>query len=217
MDALAESEQRFDALIVDEGQDFLASWWLPIQEALTDPVHGTFYIFYDDNQSIYTTGLELPFSSPLFPLMENCRNTQHIHREVVKYYGGRDVIECLGPEGRPLETVTTEHVANAVQIAVKRLVHEQGVSPADISILSPLGQQRSQIQEGFRIGNLHLSWTEKGSRDTVHCSTIHGFKGLESPVIILCELEKAHMAKRNELLYVGMSRARNHIILIRGD
>lgn len=217
MDALAETEQRFDAVLVDEGQDFVSSWWIPIQEALADPVNGTFYIFFDDNQSIYTTNQELPFSTPLFPLSENCRNTQSIHKKVSRYYIGQDDIKCLGPEGRPTETIPAEGVLATLQNTVKRLVHQEGLNPSDIVVLSPVGQQRSEIQEGYTIGNINLSWVDAGSNRTVHCSTIHGFKGLESPVIILCELERVHAEKRNELLYIGMSRARNHLILIQQD
>lgn len=214
MDALAGTEQRFDAVIVDEGQDFFPSWWIPIQESLADPVHGTFYIFFDDNQTIYRNNPDFPFTSPFFPLTENCRNTKQIHEEVGRYYQGQEAIQCLGPEGRPTERFAATEIPAAIQKTVKRLVHEEGLNPSDIAVLSPLGPQRSQIQEGQRIGNLKLSWTEPGSSHTVHCSTIHGFKGLESPVIILCELEKAHAAKRNELLYIGMSRARNHLVVI---
>ena len=214
MDALAETNQRFDAVLVDEGQDFLSSWWVPIREALADPIEGTFYIFFDDNQSIYTAKREFPFLAPLFPLSENCRNTQSIHGEVSRYYRGQEEIRCLGPDGRPMEIIASEGLLATLQKIVKRLVYQEGLSPSDIVVLSPVGQQRSQIQEGYTIGNLNLSWGSAGSHQTLHCSTIHGFKGLESPVIILCELERAHPEKRNELLYVAISRARNHLILV---
>ena len=216
MDALEQTEERYEAVIVDEGQDFLPSWWIPVQESLVDPENGTFYIFFDDNQSVYTKSPGFPFPDPVFQLDENCRNTQHIHREVSKHYRGEADITCLGPEGRPPDTVSTDNVSHGVQVTVKRLVHEEGLSPRDIILLSPLGSQRSQIGEGQRIGNLRLSWKELGQRDIVYCSTIHAFKGLESPVIILCELDHTHAAKRNELLYVGVSRARNHLIVISG-
>jgi len=214
MDALAITEQRYDALIVDEGQDFISSWWIPVQESLADPVNGSFYIFFDDNQSIYTKNPEFPFAAPVLSLGENCRNTQHIHREITKHYEGETDVQCLGPEGRQPETLSTNNIEQSVHGAVKRLVHEEGLSPSDIVVLSPLGPHRSQIKEGQRIGNLHFSWEERDSQDNVHCSTIHAFKGLESPVIILCELDQAHTAKRNELLYVGKSRARNHLIIV---
>ncbi len=35
--ALDNTETRFDAIIVDEGQDFLETWWEPLQFCLTDP------------------------------------------------------------------------------------------------------------------------------------------------------------------------------------
>ena len=217
MDALTQTERRYDAVIVDEAQDFLPSWWVPVQETLVDPANGTFYIFFDDNQAIYVKRPEFPFPGPLLSLTENCRNTQRIHREVAKYYGGADAVTCLGPEGRPLEILRADDVVRAVETVVKRLVHEEGLRASDITLLSPLGPSRSIIQEGQRIGNLHLSWGELGSGDTVHCSTIHAFKGLESPVILLCELDQVHVASRNELLYVGLSRARNHLVVVETD
>jgi hypothetical protein len=36
---------RFDALIVDEAQDFDEAWWLPLQMLLRDPDHGIVYVF----------------------------------------------------------------------------------------------------------------------------------------------------------------------------
>ena len=215
MDALAETEQRFDAVIVDEGQDFLSSWWIPIQECLAAPATGTFFIFFDDNQSIYTREGEFPFSSPLFPLTENCRNTRYIHQEVGQYYRGEENIQCLGPQGSPVETLVADDAVATVKKTVKRLVNAEGLSPSDIAMLTPLGHQRSQIKEGLTIGNLQISWSEPPGERTVHCSTIHAFKGLESAVVILCELEQAHASKHDELLYTGMSRARNHLIIIR--
>jgi hypothetical protein len=35
---------RFDALIVDEAQDFDEAWWLPLQMLLRDPDHGIVYV-----------------------------------------------------------------------------------------------------------------------------------------------------------------------------
>jgi superfamily I DNA/RNA helicase len=51
---------RFDALVVDEAQDFGESWWLPLQMLLRDPDHGVIYVFYDDNQAIYRKPGGLP-------------------------------------------------------------------------------------------------------------------------------------------------------------
>jgi superfamily I DNA and RNA helicase len=43
---------QYDALIVDEGQDFEAEWWLPLQRLLLDPDRSLMYVFYDDTQNL---------------------------------------------------------------------------------------------------------------------------------------------------------------------
>ena len=43
----------YDAIVVDEAQDFLENWWLPLQFLLSEPNNGILYLFYDDNQNIY--------------------------------------------------------------------------------------------------------------------------------------------------------------------
>jgi superfamily I DNA/RNA helicase len=47
----------------------------------------------------------------------------------------------------------------------------------------------------------------------VYFSSIRGFKGLEAPVVILCELEDLEDA-REQQLYVAISRARNHCVMV---
>ncbi len=46
-------EERFDAIVVDEGQDFREEWWTLLQLAMTEPDQGILYVFYDDNQRLY--------------------------------------------------------------------------------------------------------------------------------------------------------------------
>ena len=52
---------RFDALIVDEGQDVSADWWLSLQILLTDPDRSPLYVFFDDNQKLFPVPTGLPF------------------------------------------------------------------------------------------------------------------------------------------------------------
>src|SRR6266404_2268407 len=41
--------QKFDGIIVDEAQDFSDEYWFAIEELLSDPKEGAFYIFTDPN------------------------------------------------------------------------------------------------------------------------------------------------------------------------
>ena len=48
----------------------------------------------------------------------------------------------------------------------------------------------------------------------IRFSSIRGFKGLESAVVVLCELEDIDERTRDMQLYVGMSRARTHCVIV---
>jgi len=52
---------HYDAIIVDEAQDFDPSWWQPLQTLLRDREHGIWYLFFDDNQRLY----DRPLTGPL--------------------------------------------------------------------------------------------------------------------------------------------------------
>ena len=50
--------------------------------------------------------------------------------------------------------------------------------------------------------------------DVILCDTIRRFKGLERPVIVLVELTADDPGRLGRLLYVGASRARQHLVVI---
>lgn len=213
--------QRFDAILVDEGQDFQEEWWIPIYDLLADSRRGIIYVFYDDNQRIYSdagTGFPTDLTGP-FPLTENCRNTRAIHRLVMEYYRGEDGTspECHGPMGREALVLTVDSPASEYD-ALRRLLHqliqEDRVPTTDIIILTLIGEDRSQWVEGTRMGNVQLTWSLEPGSNQVACSTIHAFKGLERPVVILTELHDVYPDQREPLLYVGYSRARNQLAVL---
>ena len=49
---------------------------------------------------------------------------------------------------------------------------------------------------------------------TVLIDTIQRFKGLESPILILWGLDTIDLSQRQELLYVGMSRAKSLLVIV---
>ncbi len=60
------------------------------------------------------------------------------------------------------------------------------------------------------------TWLEEGIRanNTVLIDTIQRFKGLESPIVILWGLDTIDLTRSEELLYVGMSRAKSLLIVV---
>lgn len=219
-EAAARLGPRYDAIVVDEGQDFQDVWWLPLLELLHDPEHGVLYIFFDDYQDIYRRDRAWPIPDPPYQLTTNCRNTQTIHREVVAAIDGKLEATCQGPEGRAVERIAVASEAseaNELRKALHRLIHDEDVDPRDVVILTPRRQGRSALGEGLPLGNLRLTWFPDPARHQVQVSTIHSFKGLERPIVILAEQAHAHPRQARELLYVARSRATSHLIELRAS
>jgi superfamily I DNA/RNA helicase len=58
------------------------------------------------------------------------------------------------------------------------------------------------------------TWDFSNAEGKVVCSTIHGFKGLERPVVIVCGLDNPSPMEEKELLYVAFSRARSYLAVV---
>jgi hypothetical protein len=132
---------------------------------------------------------------------------------VVKKYEGSIEPEVLGPPGRDVDLLQTDDQASTVAAVVQRLCGEEEVVPQDIVILSSHGIETSSVAG---IGANGYSYEEDPSPVGPHIrfSSIRGFKGLESPVVILCELEDLDRETMDQQLYVGISRARNHCVVV---
>lgn len=209
----------YDAIIVDEGQDFQDTWWIGLLDSLNDPENGVFYVFFDDNQRIFTQISQIPMDGAPLHLDENLRNTQHIH-ERLKPYSIYVETHCIGPEGRPVEIIPApdkQSERRELQRVLHRLVNEEGVPAEDIIVLTPASDKRSQWRNDDQLGNFILTWDLNTEMPmAARICTIHRYKGLESAVVILTELHALREEIANQLLYVGLSRARHHAIVI-GD
>jgi len=216
MQAVDRLGAQYDAVIVDEGQDFHDNWWVPLQCLLQDPDQGLFYVFFDDNQNLYRTAQTIPLALAPFPLTRNCRNTQHIHRTVMRFYKSDQAPVVQGPVGRPVEVHTYTYSGGLKRIlrqVLHRLVMEENVPSEDIVILTPKGRERSHLWRLGPVGNFLLTDEWSAGSGEIFCSTVHSFKGLESPVVILAEIEPV-ASDLETVLYVGCSRACNHLIVL---
>lgn len=215
--AAAQLGWQVDAVIVDEGQDFRENWWPALKCLLTDPDEGIFYIFYDDNQNLYHSGQRIPLDHIQISLTENCRNTRSIHHFVSNFYRGETEISARGPLGRAIELLTyadAQELKRHLRQKLYQLTSNEGVDPEDIVVLTPQGRTRSALWSMNPFGNFRLV-DRPGASGEIYCTTIHQFKGLESPVVLLVELEPDDVEGISNLLYVGASRAHNHLIVVK--
>jgi hypothetical protein len=221
-DALAEAsamlgeEARFDAIVVDEGQDFDESWWVALQMLQRDPAEGIFYVFYDDNQQVYGRAPNLPVEDLPYTLTVNCRNTRRIHEAFAGFYRSGGAITSAGPEGRPLDLRAFNNGDASLRAVLTevltQLVYVEDVPPKDIVVLSPGGLEKPPLKGMEPPGAFRLSALASSSSHELWATTIRQFKGLESPVVVLIVPED--IRPRDELLYVGLSRARNHAVIV---
>ena len=72
---------KFDAIVVDEGQDFLELWWHSLEDVFVDSENKAFfYVFYDPHQNLnIEIDINIPseFGKP-YTLNRNCRNSAEI-------------------------------------------------------------------------------------------------------------------------------------------
>ncbi len=217
VDAADELNWRVDAVIVDEGQDFGENFWLALKCLLNDPDNGTFYYFYDDNQNIFDRYWKPPLEEVPFTLTENWRNTKQIHSYLLQFYKGQKSTTALGTQGHPVEILdykTNNQLKNILSDILHHLVVKEKVAAKDIVILTT---RKMPLLENKLIGKFLVKAKPDHTSNEIECHTIHHFKGLERSVVILIETELHNVSYLKNLLYVGVSRARHHLIILRPD
>lgn len=204
-----EDTERFTALVVDEAQDFADSWWPALLAASTPDAKVA--VFRDDQQAVFTQRRGRP-DIDLVPLVlgENLRNASEIV-ETFRHLIDSEVASRSG-SGFPLEYVrcTPSAVEEVTDRVVSELVDQRGWLPEHVVVLTT--QHRHPVQKEYR--DKEKYWNDLWDSDDVFYSTVAGFKGLERPAVVLM-LDGFHddLDPRN-VLYTGMSRARDLLIVV---
>ena len=231
LEALERSPgERYDAIVVDEGQDFRPDWWPCLDEGLKDGREGTLYAFYDPNQDIYDGGPPAALEVIETKLVHNCRNTTRIAEYSAGLIGVRALVRRDAPEGRRVEELTCDSDADVVQLVgdkLRQLIVDEGVETQRISVVSTRTLRNSPFAGGRRAGDFELvnldesrSWTSRTPlRDNptrqVVFDTLDRFKGLERDVVILLDLPGGDRAVTAHHRYVAASRAKNLLVVVR--
>ena len=210
---------RFDAIVCDEGQDFSDEFWVPLELLLTDYGTSPMYVFYDANQNLYARASTFPIRDEPFSLTTNCRNTAPIHIAAYKHYKGVAVSppNIQGDDIQFDESPSRDSQAAKINARIVDLVAKQGVAPGDIAVLVADARHKGEHYASLRRLPLPktATWLEEGVRgpSTILIDTIQRFKGLESPIVILWGLDDIDLSQHQELLYVGMSRAKSLLVI----
>ena len=202
------SQLTYDAIIIDEGQDFKAEYWLAIEMLKEQQVDTKLYIFQDVNQAIYGEPCNVPIDDIPLTLIDNCRNTKPIHDLAYQYYKG-DRVEAPAVDGSPIKYIiekTIEKQAIEIDKKVHHLIHTDGISPKDIAVI--IMGKYDKVAPLLQSSKHKEQWSFKtfSPDDKVLVETAKRFKGLESKIIILWIPYEETLD--DALLYVSISRAR---------
>lgn len=224
--------RKFDALIVDEGQDILNMDALDrLDNCLSGGIgEGRWCFFHDINNQSGLCGAFVPdayeylesFSPVRIPLKTNCRNTlpilERIQDALDADLGNSGVGD--GPAVRELYVADKESAIRALEIELNSLLDGEGFAPGDIVILSPspfAQSWTSSLTKDLRdsISVLDDASPRNVNRHSIGFAKIDQFKGLESEVIILVDMSSPDCSEDlRSSHYVGMSRARALLSMI---
>ena len=221
LDVPRERQPRFDAVVVDEGQDFKPEWFEYLATLLTDGDTSRFCVFLDEHQDIFGHWRHFPLSpAPSRKVLtKNCRNTKKIvHYLNQAYPTGMGVFE-RSPTGAAVEERTVRNAVEEQTILVrdiKHLIGNEKVTPGSIVILLNGPKAESCLADTKAIAGYPLESTYGKYDPKARCiyySTIDIFKGLEADVVFVilgAGVPPADMANR---LYVEGSRAK-HVLYV---
>lgn len=210
-----KASEKFDAIIVDEGQDFGFTRIVALKELLR--TGGNWLFFADWQQDIYKSGNSSELGADVtFRLYHNCRNTELTNTATNKYCR-HSVKSMLG-------------VPMGVTPKVEKCLGIENLAARTWSLVNELSPQGGcVILSPFRIENSCMSNAKKGygmqiteeidkigEAGFVFFSTIKAFKGLEAENVILihADIPGRIPALEDEDLYVACSRATGRLAIL---
>lgn len=206
-------DERFDAVIVDEGQD-LDEGWLPSVEALLrTPNESVLYVFYDDNQKVHRRAASIEASVRRGDVQLNriLRNTRPIAESFRALLPQSIAID--GPDGPPVEFRSiVGSPQSALHDTLADLIRTRRIAADQIAVLFPDRSIREEYVTGGKLGGWPTTDAERMPQGEVISDSVRRFKGLERSVVVI--FRPSAYCTEVEVLYVGMSRARTLLVVL---
>lgn len=224
----------YDAIFVDEAQDFRSAWWKLIERWLHP--EGKLYIFADSRQKLYAHRGPLPSLPTRIRLRRNLRNAREIAEYSAAYLPEPRRTESLNLCGTaPLilpGTDDPQERAECVRACIRHIRDNNNlhVPNRDIVVLSPWSSRNARscfphltdildfadhAETAEEIRERHLRCDRLDSKKILG-DTIKSYKGLESAYIILtdiCAEDESH-GFNLDAFYVACTRAKFGLCIV---
>ncbi|MCR5587512.1 MAG: NERD domain-containing protein [Lachnospiraceae bacterium] len=222
LDEASLSEMQYDLIVLDEGQDIIKPEYLySIDLLLKNGLeNGNWAAFYDNKQNIYNPsyeeGLEIleSYNSTKFTLFVNCRNTVQIGKFASKVTGV-EITEFIRENGEEVRVGRYENDAGfekRIRAILDELKNEK-ISMDDVIFLGPKKYSGSILKRiGIEVNELKDDFVP--NKKLPQYATIQGFKGLDSKIVILIDIEKIREENFQQFLYIGITRARTLLYVL---
>jgi superfamily I DNA/RNA helicase len=227
----------YDMLIVDEAQDLIDDCYLDVMDLLLKGglAGGRWAMFGDfERQAIYSSDAgegngadlsRLANRAPIhtsFGLRINCRNAEPIANTVSVVCGLRPGYKRVLHEMEGAEVDPMFYGSPANQVSILRETVEalkRQFDPSEIVILSMHSDQTScaRFAAADCPGLFLEPIKEQRSAKSISYASVHAFKGLEAPAIVLTDIDNLDDGRSQSLLYVGMSRARVRLVILMNE
>jgi hypothetical protein len=210
--ALPEPE-RFDAIVIDEAQDFAESWWPAVVASLRSPDDGCLYVFADEGQRVFARQGRPTVALTPINLTENLRNT----KQIAGTFGSLTTSQMKnrGGNGVPVRFIQcgTDDALGTADDAIEALL-DDGWPYEAVALLTTY--RRHPEQAARQKAGPESYWSSFWDDEDVFYGHVLGFKGLERPAVVLAVNGFRDEARAREMLYVGLSRARD-LLVVCGD
>lgn len=207
-------DAKFDAVVIDEAQDFGAVWWPALLTGLRDRDRGGVFAFGDADQGVFgRDGAEALHLTPI-TLDTNIRNAAPIARAAGLL--ASETPRHLGIDGPPIKFLecTSEDAITFADDQIDPLI-DAGWGHQDIVLLTT-GSRHPEHRNRVEKSGKDAYWDSFWDNSDVFYGHALGFKGLERPVVVLALNGWRQPERAREMLYVALSRARD-LLIICGD
>lgn len=234
LEALGDKKVHYDAILIDEAQDFEAEWFRPIIQVL-NPKTNSLLITCDGLQGIYArkrfywsdVGIqargrvkrfEKSYRTPIeigFLAQETLPQT--LKELIGQFEEFVPTKEFIGTHGT-VEILISNTRDGEYRKLAKEIIQLQK-NPQDILVLFKQNIAKRDYQHPFCdcLKDFNIEWKDlqkyNFKSSGLLIGTLHGTKGLESDTVIIPEVDTYISDKDRQLLYVGITRSRKKLIL----
>lgn len=199
-DNIVENSIYFDAIIVDEGQDFSENWWIIIEALLECSDDKIMYIFADDKQNFKDYKPKYPIESYPFYLSKNVRNAGKIF-ELIKQFHPEAPPPTTFLEGFGVTRIDSLKGTNMFKSIIESLNQAAiYLDLNDLCILTLSHESKKNLLEHFDNSSFKLSQSIEDKLNSLLSKVSWKFLNTEVDFKISFPLDKWHLKKVKSLV-----------------